>query len=91
MSLSPARPEADALPSRAGGLLKRFGEFLERAAANRGAEQCLQLGRVGDRLDFLAETLRDSLEADFECFEDVLLFGSNLTALHAFFVELFGE
>ena len=59
----------------AGDLLKRLGEFVERGAADRSAEQCLQLGSVGDRLNLLAQPRWDSIKSDFQCFEDVLLLG----------------
>ena len=78
-------------------------ERFEVAAGDGGPEKVPEFFGIGDRLDFLAQALGDSLEADFECFEDVFLLRSNLTAmdsllhsllhtlLHTFFVELFGE
>ena len=76
-------------------ILDRLGEFLERGTADRGAVQGLQLGGIGDQLDFFAQTLRNSIESDFQGFEDVLLFGENqaflTTFLTTFLAELFGE
>ena len=94
MSLSPARPEADAYPFRAGGL--EFGrERFEVAAGDGGAVQVREFFGIGDGLDFLAQALGDSLEADFQRFEDVLLLRENqnflATFLAAFLAELFGE
>lgn len=51
----------------------------------------MQLGSVCNRFNFLAQPFWNSLEADFQSFKDVMLLRSNLTALHAFFEELFGE
>ena len=80
-------------------ILERLGEFLERGTADRGAQQGLQLGGIGDQLDFFAQTFRNSIESDFQGFEDVLLLGENqaflatlLTAFaDTFLAELFGE
>ncbi len=55
--------------------------------------------RVGDGLDLFTKTVRDSLESDFQRFEDGLLLGEDqtfLTALLTTFAdtllaELFGE
>ena len=80
-------------------ILERFRELFERGAADRGAVQGLQLGGIGDRLDFFAQTLRNSIESDFQGFEDGGLVGSDeallaallATFLTAFLAELFGE
>jgi len=79
--------------------LDRFREVFERGAADRGAVQGLQLGGIGDQLDFFAQALRNSIESDFQGFEDVLLLGQNQTFLatlltafaDTFLAELFGE
>ena len=73
------------------GILERFGEFLESGAADSGAEQCLQLDNIGNRLDFLTKTLWNLLESNFQRFKDILLLGEDQTFLMAFLAELFGE
>jgi hypothetical protein len=88
-------------------ILDRFREFLERGTANGGAQQGLQLGGICDQLDFFAQALRNSIESDFQGFEDSGLVGSDeaflatllatffatlLTAFaDTFLAELFGE
>ena len=76
-------------------ILDRFRELFERGTADRGTVQGLQLGGIGDQLDFFAQAFRNSIESDFQGFEDVLLFGENQTFLTAFLTtflaELFGE
>ena len=61
------------------GSAVEVGEFLE----------------VADRLDFLTQALWDSLEPDFQRFEDGLLLGEDqtflATFLTAFLAKLFGE
>jgi len=39
-------------------ILDRFRELFERGTADRGAVQGLQLGGIGDQLDFFAQALR---------------------------------
>ena len=72
-------------------ILDRLGEFLERGTADRGAVQGLQLGGIGDQLDFFAQTLRNSIESDFQGFEDSGLVGSDEAFLTTFLAELVGE
>ena len=80
-------------------ILERFRELFERGAADRGAQQGLQLGGIGGQLDFFAHALRNSIESDFQGFEDSGLVGSDeaflatlLTAFtDTFLAELFGE
>ena len=57
------------------GSAVEVGEFLE----------------VADRLDFLTQALWDSLEPDFQRFEDGLLLGEDQTFLATFLAKLFGE
>ena len=75
--------------------LDRFRELFERGTANRGTVQGLQLGGIGDQLDFFAQALRNSIESDFQGFEDSGLVGSDeaflTTFLAAFLAKLFGE
>ncbi len=70
-------------------------ERFEVGAGDGGAVQVREFFGVADRLDFLAQALGDSIEADFQRFEDVLLLRENQTFLttfaDAFLAELFGE
>jgi hypothetical protein len=66
-------------------ILECLGEFLERGTADRGAQQGLQLGGIGDQLDFFAQTLRNSIESNFQGFEDSGSVGSDESLLTAFF------
>ena len=76
-------------------ILDRFRELFERGTADRGTVQGLQLGGIGDQFDFFAQALRNSIESDFQGFEDSGLVGSDeaflATFLTAFLAELFGE
>ena len=71
--------------------LERFGECLERFTADRSTQQRLQLGGIGNQLDFFAQAFRNSIESDVQRFEDILLLGEDQTFLMAFLAELFGD
>jgi hypothetical protein len=82
------------------GQCLEFGhEGFEVGTADRGTVQGLQLGGIGDQLDFFAQAFRNSIESDFQGFEDSGLVGSDeaflatlLTAFaDAFLAELLGE
>ena len=76
---------------RAGQCLEFGHEGFEVSASDRGAVQGLQLGGIGDQLDFFAQALRNSIESDFYDFEDSSLVGSDEAFLATFLAELFGE
>jgi hypothetical protein len=68
--------------------LERFGECLERVTADRSTQQRLQLGGIGNQLDFFAQAFWDSIESNFQRFEDILLLGEDQTFLTAFLMAL---
>jgi len=66
-------------------------EGFQVGAGNGGPEKVREFLGVGDRLNFLAQTLRDLLESDFQSFKDGLLLREDQTFLATFLAELFGE
>jgi hypothetical protein len=91
------------LPFLGEKFLKSLSEFVECSAGDGCAEKVREFFGIGDRFDLLAKALGDSMESNFQRFEDVLLSGEDqaflstflttlLTAFaETFLAELFGE